>query len=48
MLLDYYDKTYRFSKEKYKKPAVGRITSHTADPSQNARRLIDKANELNL
>ncbi len=48
MLLDYYDKTYRFSKEKYKKPAVGRVTSRTAHPAHNAQQLIDKANELNL
>ncbi len=48
MLLDYYDKTYLFSKEKYKKPAVGRIMSRTGDPEQNARQLINKANELNL
>ncbi len=48
MLLDYYDKTYNYSKEKYKKPAVGKVTGQTGDAEQNALKLVDKANELKL
>lgn len=48
MLLDYYDKGYQFSKEKYKMPAKGKVISQTASPETNAEELIKKANKLNL
>jgi len=48
MLLDYYDKGYKYSKEKYKKPALGRVESQTANPETNAKNLVEKADELEL
>lgn len=48
LLLDYYDKSYSFSKNKYKKKEVEILKSTTGDPSQNAIELIKIANDNNL
>ncbi len=48
LLLDYYDKTYEFSKNKYKKKAMATLGTRTGDPEKNAQKLIETANELRL
>jgi len=48
MLLDYYDKGYKYSKEKYKTPALGKVISQVPSPEINANKLIEKADELKL
>jgi len=48
LLLDYYDKAYAFSKNKYKKNAVGVLRSENDNASQNASELIKIADNLNL
>jgi len=48
LLLDYYDKTYEYSKIKYKKEVTGVVHSHTGDPRLNALQLIKVADELKL
>lgn len=48
MLLDYYDKSYEYSKVKYKMEVTGVVRSHTGDPGLNALQLIKIANELKL
>ncbi len=48
LLLDYYDKAYSFSKNKYKKKEVARLDAATGNPLDNARELIRIAKNLNL
>ena len=48
LLLDYYDKAYSFSKNKYKKKEISVLNSDTGDPSKNASKLIKTANNLSL
>lgn len=48
LLLDYYDKAYTFSKNKYKKRAVAIMKSENDDAAKNATKLIEMANNLNL
>ena len=48
MLLDYYDKAYAFSKNKYKKKEVAFLKSKTGDPKINAEELIKIADKLSL
>jgi tRNA 2-selenouridine synthase len=48
LLLDYYDKAYAFSKNKYKKKAIAVLNSSQDDPSKNALELISLANNLKL
>jgi tRNA 2-selenouridine synthase len=48
LLLDYYDKSYLFSKNKYKKKEIARLEMHSGDPSEIAQELIKIANQLNL
>jgi len=48
LLLDYYDKAYLFSKEKYKKKELATLISKTGSPAENAIDLIKIANKLNL
>lgn len=48
MLLDYYDKGYNYSKEKYKTPSLGKVISKVPDPEVNADKLIEKADKLKL
>lgn len=48
LLLDYYDKAYSFSKNKYKKKGVACLDAPTGDPSENAAELIQIADNLNL
>lgn len=48
LLLNYYDKAYTFSKNKYKKTAAGILNSNTGDPNKNAAELVQMANKLNL
>ncbi len=48
LLLDYYDKAYLFSKEKYKKKELATLISKTGAPTTNAIDLIKIANKLSL
>ncbi len=48
LLLDYYDKAYSFSKEKYKKKVAAIVKSNIGDPTINAIDLIQIANKLKL
>ncbi len=49
LLLDYYDKSYRHSREKYKDPdLICPLVSDTGSPERNARMLIAKADEMRL
>jgi tRNA 2-selenouridine synthase len=49
LLLDYYDKSYQHSKEKYKDPGlIHPIESSTGSPTRNAELLINRANEMRL
>lgn len=48
LLLDYYDKSYTFSKNKYKEKEVATITSSTGDPSEIALELVKVARNFNL
>ena len=48
LLLDYYDKAYAFSKNKYKKKEIAALKTESDDPSKNASELIRLANNLNL
>ena len=48
LLLDYYDKAYSFSKDKYKKKEVAVLNATSGEPSQNATQLIRIADNLNL
>jgi tRNA 2-selenouridine synthase len=48
LLLEYYDKCYDFSREKYKKPSIGIINTNSSEALLNSRLLIEKANDLNL
>ena len=48
LLLDYYDKAYAFSKNKYKKKEVATLKGVSGNPVRNAQKLIDIANNLNL
>ena len=48
LLLEYYDKSYKFSQNKYKisKPSV--VESDSGDPEFNAVRVLKKAEEIIL
>lgn len=48
LLLDYYDKAYSFSKNKYKKKEIAVLNSSTNDASINAADLIKIADNLTL
>lgn len=48
LLLDYYDSTYLFSKNKYKKKAIARYKSKTGIPEEMAVELIRIAEKFNL
>ena len=48
MLLDYYDKAYAFSKNKYKKRELLSVKLTEDNPSKNASKLIEIANKLHL
>jgi tRNA 2-selenouridine synthase len=49
LLLDYYDKSYQHSKEKYKNPGlIFEIESATGSPIRNAELLINQADQLQL
>lgn len=48
LLLDYYDKGYSFSKNKYKKKEAAILKTTSGDPSKNATELIRIADNLNL
>lgn len=48
LLLDYYDKSYEFSKVKYKKEVTAVFHAQSDDPRLNALELIKVADELNL
>ena len=48
LLLDYYDKAYSYSRDKYKKKEVATYTSNSGDPTQNAIELVNIANQLQL
>jgi tRNA 2-selenouridine synthase len=48
LLLDYYDKSYTFSKNKYKEKEVAVLKSKTGDPKKNALELQKIANDFNL
>jgi tRNA 2-selenouridine synthase len=48
LLLDYYDKAYSFSKNKYKKKEVFCLDAATGNPYDNAAELIQIADNLNL
>jgi len=48
VLLDYYDKSYEYSKVKYKKEVSAVVHSDTGDPRLNALQLIKVADELKL
>ncbi|MCK5372376.1 MAG: hypothetical protein KAQ62_27630, partial [Cyclobacteriaceae bacterium] len=48
LLLDYYDKGYSFSKNKYKKKETAILETTSGDPAKNAAELIRIANKLNL
>lgn len=48
LLLDYYDKAYSFSKNKYKKKELTCLNATTGDPSDNAAELVQIADNLNL
>ena len=48
LLLEYYDKSYGFSKNKYKRQPVGKFVVQSKDPLQNAKELVKMANELDL
>jgi tRNA 2-selenouridine synthase len=48
LLLDYYDKAYTFSKNKYKKKEIATLSTESDDPGKNALELIRLANNLNL
>ena len=47
-LLDYYDKSYTFSREKHKKAAASKVDCPDGDPRHNADLLIRQANQLSL
>lgn len=48
LLLDYYDKAYSFSQNKYKNKEVTCLDSASGDPSENATELIKVADNLNF
>ncbi len=48
LLLEYYDKSYTFSKNKYKEKEVATLSSNTGDPLGNAIKLQKIADELKL
>ncbi|MCG8309110.1 MAG: tRNA 2-selenouridine(34) synthase MnmH [Cytophagales bacterium] len=48
LLLDYYDKAYAFSKNKYKKKEIACLKPESDNPAINASGLIKIANNLNL
>jgi len=48
LLLDYYDKSYSFSKNKYKKKEAASLVAEKDDPQETASRLIKLADELKL
>lgn len=48
LLLDYYDKAYSFSKNKYKKHEAACLDAPSGDPYNNATKLIQVADKLNL
>jgi tRNA 2-selenouridine synthase len=48
LLLQYYDKSYRFSQEKYKGITPININSNSGDAAENAGLIIMKANEFSL
>ena len=48
LLLEYYDKSYTFSKNKYKEKEVASLRSNTGDPLSNAIDLQKIANKLSL
>ncbi len=48
LLLDYYDKAYNFSKNKYKKKERAIYSSSTDDPGGHAVRLIEIADKLKI
>jgi tRNA 2-selenouridine synthase len=48
LLLDYYDKAYLYSKNKYKKQEIARLEMLSGDPAEIADELIKIANQLNL
>ena len=48
LLLEYYDKAYSFSKNKYKTKETAVYNSQTGDAAKNAEELIKLANSLSL
>lgn len=48
LLLDYYDKAYTFSKNKYKQKEIAALNATSGDPKTNASQLIQLADNLNL
>lgn len=48
LLLEYYDKAYTFSKNKYKQKEVAVLEATTGDPALNAAELIKLADNLDL
>lgn len=48
LLLEYYDKSYTYSKNKYKEKEVSTLKATTGDPILNARELQKIANKLSL
>jgi len=48
LLLDYYDKAYAFSKNKYKKREIASLSPDSNDPANIALKLIRMANNLKL
>jgi tRNA 2-selenouridine synthase len=48
LLLEYYDKTYLYSKNKYKKKEISRLEPKSDDPKEIAMELIEIADQLKL
>jgi len=47
LLLEYYDKSYDFSRRKYKQPSAAVLDADSADPKINAQILIELADHIN-
>ncbi len=45
-ILDYYDGSYKFSQKRFHKDAPIIVTSHTHNAAENARKIIDAANQF--
>ena len=48
LLLEYYDKSYTYSKNKYKEKEVSTLKATTGDPILNAMELQKISNKLSL